>query len=199
MLNSREVFTDTCFSHSYVTLFPCGVASFWYMLLFISDHCTIPLMVGLLETTVRTRRDMGNWSLASNPLRHPNPYSQERCPVPRKTCLRNLRDGRHGGDCYTTQILGKVKCYSDISIRAPMVPAPCLWETLAQKAALAPMGKALPVWKWNFMISVSGVQQESRACLELEPVFFPSQVMGESGKGLQFNQQWSWARAKMSF
>lgn len=138
MLKPREVSTDTCFSHSYVTLFPSGVASFWYMLLFISDHCTIPLVVGLLESTLRTWRDTGNWSLGLNPLRHPNPYSQEGCPAPSKTCPGNLRDGWRGGDCCTAQILGKVKHYSDVSISAPTVPLPVCGKCLPRRQLQLP-------------------------------------------------------------
>lgn len=141
VLKSREVFTDTCFSHSYVTLFPSGVASFWYMLLFISDHCTIPLVAGLLESTVRTWRDTGNWSLGLNPLRHPNPYSWEGCPVPSKTSPGNMRDGRHGGDCCTAQILSKVRHYSDICISAPWCPLPVYGKFLLRRQLRLPRAR----------------------------------------------------------
>lgn len=142
VLESREVFTDTCFSHSYVTLLPSGLAPFGYMLLFISDHCTIRLLMGLLESTVSTWRDTGNRYLSFNPLRHPNPYLWEGYPVLSETCPRNPCDGQHRGDGCSALIWGNVKHCSDVSINASVVPAACVWETLAQKAALAPMGKA---------------------------------------------------------
>lgn len=189
MLKSREFFRDTCFSHSYMTLFPSGTASFWYMLLFISDHCTIPVVLGLLERTVRTWQDIGNWSLGLNPLRHPDPYSLGDAPCQAKPTP---------GTCTTVSTgafaaLPGFEARSDIILMypsvPPWVPPPRVWETIAQKAAPAPMGKSLPAWKCNFESPGSEVQQESKAYLELEPIFLPSQVRGGSGKRLRFNQQ----------
>lgn len=174
MLNSREVFKDTCFSHSYVTLFPSGVASFWGVLLFISGHCTIPSAVGLLESTVRTWRETGNWSLGLNPLRHPNPRSREGCPVPSKTCLGNLRDGRHGGDCCCTQILGKVKHYSDVSISAPTgAPSLCVGNACSEGSSSS-HGQSFACLEMQFwepcVWSPAGVKSSSRAGACFSPI-----------------------------
>lgn len=119
VLKSREVFTDTCFSHCYVTLFPSGVASFWYMLLFFSDHCTIPLVLGSLQSSENLERH-GKLKFSLKSLKTPNLYSQEGRPVPIGNCPGN---GQHGGDCGALWILSKVKCYSDISV-PPWCPFP---------------------------------------------------------------------------
>lgn len=158
VLKSRQVFTDTCFSHSYVTLFPSGVVSFWYMLLFISDQGTIPVVEGLLESAVRTWRDMRNWSFRLNSLKTSQSILVGAMPSAEQNLCREPAPWAAQGWCCTAQILAKVKHYSDISISAPGVLT-SVWETLSWTAALAPMGKASAGCKWSFESLVFRVQQ----------------------------------------
>ena len=172
VLKSREVFTDTCFSHSYMTLFPGGVASFGHILLFMSSRWTIPLVVGWLESTVRTWRDTGSWSLGLKPLRYPKLYSQEGCPVRSKTCPGNPHDSRHGGDCGMARILGKVKHYSEIPISDPRsVPSPCVGNACLEGSASS--------------------HRQGFVCLETrfwEPcIWSPAGVKSSSGAGAHFS------------
>lgn len=158
VLKSRQVFTDTCFSHSYVTLFPSGVVSFWYMLLFISDQGTIPVVEELLESAVRSWKDTRNWSFRPNSLETPQFILVGAMPRAKWNLCREPAPWAARGWCCTAQILGKVKHYSDVSISAPGVLT-SVWETLSWTAAPAPMGKASPGCKWGFEIFVFRVQQ----------------------------------------
>lgn len=172
MLKPREFFTDTCFSHSYVTLFPSGAASFWYTVLFISDHRTIPVVVGLLESTVRNWQDVGNWSLGLNPLRRPNPYSQGDAQCQTKPTR---------GTCTTVgtgafAALPGFEARSGNILMHPSVPPRVLplrvWETLAQKAAPAPTGSHL---SGNAILRALGLESaggksSSRAGAHFSPI-----------------------------
>lgn len=133
MLKSREVFTDTCFSHSYVTLFPSGMVSFWYTLLFVSDQGTIPVVEGLLQSAVTTWRDMRNWRFRLSPLETSQPMQWELCP---NLCWEPAPWAARGW-CCTAWILGKVRCYSDISTRAPGVLTMCGKHFLGQQLKLS--------------------------------------------------------------
>lgn len=157
MLKSREVFTDTCFSHSYVTLFPSGVASFWYMLLFISDQGTIPMLEGLLESGVRAWRDMRNWSFRHHSLETSQSMLVGAMPSTEQNLCRE--PGQHGGGAALPRFWARsIKHDSDVSISAPGVLT-SVWETLSWMAAQAPLGKASPGCQGGFESLVFRVQQ----------------------------------------